>query len=635
MLSLVLFFFVIAGLPAMCAVRSGRRFEETLPISCAVLVLTAYILGLLGLLRIAHGAAVCLSLLCWLWALVLLLKKKSSWKAALRRFFTPAFFLYLLLFFYLAVLNYGRMAAEFDALSHWADVVKAMVQTGALSTSPMSHSTFQSYPPGMSLFQYLSEKLSILCGGDFAEWKLYHAFQVFVLAFLFPFFRNLEFKKVSGWLLAAACLLAPAFLFSNIYRHIYVDPVLGIVAASGLAMLLLEKRRDDGYLPAYVLLCAAMLVLIKDAGVSFAVLLLVIYGVAEFQADGRRFLPWLKAWKGKGLLALCAVLLPWASWKLSIRLNGAAVAYPDRISLVQLLKVLLFQDQSYRKDVRDLFWTGLLENGSSASLSGIGLTYIVLFALLLTAFLFVLKRCRRRYPERARLFAWVFWLKLAELALYLLGILVMYLFKFSAYEALQLASMERYIAVPLLSIWLTTVFLAMTLIQEGTGDRSLLAAVLFCAVLLGTPPETLINLSNRESVTRSAEARAPITALEQAFDAQYSGEPARIYFLSQEDTEYYLYMTKFSFRPHAVSAPLGWSLGEPFYEGDVWTRPTTPEQLRQELREHYDFLAVYHMNEDFRSRFAGLFADPAQIGANRIYAVDGETGQLTLFAQLG
>ena len=632
MLSLLVFFLMIAALPALCAVASDRTFEETLPISCAALVLTLYCTALLGLRHMGLGVVFALCCLLVFHALRLLVQKRRDWRAAARRFFTPAFFLYLLLFFYLAVLHYGRLAWEFDALSHWADVVKAMVQTGQLSTSPLARSTFQSYPPGMSLFQYLAEELAILCGGEYADWRLYHAFQVLLLAFLLPFLRDLRFRQVSGWLLAAALFLAPTFLFDRVYSFIYVDPVLGVLAGSGLAMLLLETRRDDGYLPLYVLSTAALLILIKGAGLLYAITLVLLFALSVLRGEGglgER----LRSRRFTLLAALGALLLPWGSWKLKVALSGAAVAYPDKVSLIELLRVLSFQDQSYRKDVRDLFWTGLLENGSGAAISGVGLTYIVLIALLLTAFLFVLKRCRERFPEREALFRWVFWLKLAELALYLLGLLVMYLFKFSAYEALQLASMQRYVAVPLLSIWLLTLLLAMALIQGGRGDRNLLAALLFCTVLLTTPPQSLIRLSNREAVAQSVENRAGVTALEQSFSARYDGPPARIYFLSQADNEYHFYMGKYGFRPHSVSSPLGWSLGGPFYEGDVWSRPCESEALRQRLLSDFDFLLVYQMNEDFAERFSGLFADPAEIGPMRIYAVDSAAGLLRLYAQ--
>ena len=44
MLSLLIFFLMIGALPALCAVVSDRKFEETLPLSCAALALTLYLI---------------------------------------------------------------------------------------------------------------------------------------------------------------------------------------------------------------------------------------------------------------------------------------------------------------------------------------------------------------------------------------------------------------------------------------------------------------------------------------------------------------------------------------------------------------------------------------------------------------
>ena len=631
MLSLMLFFLLISALCLTGAVERDRKYEEMLPLSCSALVLSLYVTALLGLRRLGISVVICLSFLSALHALLQLLRKKRSWKAALGNFFTPGFFLYLLAFFYLAVLNYGRLCYEFDALSHWGDVVKAMVQTGALSTSPLTHSTFQSYLPGVSLFQYLSEEMNVLLGGGFAEWRLYHGFQVFVLAFLFPALKDLNFKKPWAWLCALALVLAPTFLFGGIYRFLYVDPVLGVLSASGLAAILLEKRRD-GFYRARVLSNAAVLVLVKDAGLAFALIQVVLFLLAERMADGRAPLRWIREKWALCLAAAASLLLPWGLWKLSIRMNNAAVAFPGKVDLGQLLRILTFRDDSYRKTIRDLFLSGLIENASTASLLGNSLSYVLAFALILTAFLFISKRCIRRFPERAQLFRTLYWMTVLELILYMLGILIMYLFKFSEYEAMQLASMERYVAVPLLSVWLLTVLLAVGLIAEGGLDRNMLAALLLCTVLAGTPNTALQGLVNREVVGSSIAARQPITVLQEAFTARYQGAPAQIYFLSQEDTEYARFMAKFSLRPHTVSADLGWSLGEPFYEGDVWTRPCEPEALREELLAHYDFLMIHRMNEDFAERFGGLFEKPEDIGPDRIFAVNRESGLLELYA---
>ena len=627
MLALLLFFLLLLCPCLPLCLLTQRRFEEVLPVSAALLVLPLFALGLVGLLPWGLPLLGVLALGALVWGLLLWRRRPAPRRAGAARVFSPAFFLFTALFFYFAALDYGRLAWEFDALSHWADVVKAMVQLGVLSVSPLSRSTFQSYPPGLSLFQYLEEALAVRTGGGYADWRLYHAFQVFVLCFLFPGMARLDFRRVSGWLGAAALLLAPCCLFSGVYGFLYVDPVLGILAGSGLCQLLLEERRD-GFFRARLLLTLALLVLVKDAGAFYALTLTLLYLIAELLPDGRPFAQRLREKRARLLCAVAAPALLLALWKLAVRLSGAAVAYPDPVSLGELLRLLSFRDHSYRAGIRDSLWMALLENGSGAAVSGIGLTYLVLIVLLFAGLLWVLKAAIRRFPQRAALLRWAYWLKLAELGLYLLALLILYCFKFSPYEGQQLASLSRYLAVPLLSVWLTVLAAALELLRTGRRDRDLGAALLLCLVLLCTPPESLIQLTNRGQVAQSVANRAPITQLEQRVRALVPAEEARIYFISQEDTEYPLYMTKYSLRPLAVSAPLGWSLGESFYEGDVWTRACAPEALRETLLADYDYLLIHRVNEAFAVRYAALFADPAEIAPDSLYAVDRAAGTL-------
>ena len=632
MLSLLLFFGVGAALPALCAVKGRRRFEEALPLGCMLLTLLLLLLGLLGLLRQSAAAVLAVSAACYLMALVELLRNTGGRREALKRLFTPGFFLFFLLFFYFFALNKGRLVWEFDGLSHWGDVVKAMLDTGVLSTSPLSHSTFQSYPPAMSLFQYLAQALNRLCGGGFEEWRLYHAYQVFFVSFLFPFLGRLDFRRIYAWLAFAAAFLAPTFLFDNVYGALYVDPFLGMVSGAGLAALLLAETEDRGA-RLFVLLCAATLTLSKESGLLLGGVLAAAFWAAELGRTEGGPVARLKACWPRLLAGLGSVLLPWGLWRLSIRLNHAHVNFSEPIHWGQLLRILTFRDASYRKVIRDGFVTALLEAPSSASFGGVSLSFVLLFALGLAALLYVCKRQIRRQPEKRNLYRAVWWLVLGQLALFLFALLVMYLFKFSEYEARQLASLERYVAVPMLSVWMLTAFLTVDLISRSRGDRNLAAALVFALVLCCTPASSLHALTNREAVNWSVELRKPLNDLAKCFREAGPGEEQRLYFIDQGESEYPFYMAKFSFRPHWVSSPLGWSLGEPFFEGDVWTRPATAEQLRQTLLADYDYVILYQVNDSFRETFGGLFAEAEDIGPMRIYAVDRESGTLRLFAR--
>lgn len=621
-MGLLLFFAALSAGSALGAALWGRKYEELLPVTGMTLVLLLFLCGLIGLLGPGVLLALLLCAAAWLAALAHALRKKRL-AAAARAFFTPNFFLFCCLFVYFWLLNHGRLAYSFDELSHWADVVKAMCQIDALSTSPLSNSTFQSYPPGISLFQYFEQKLTILCGGGFTEGLLYHGFQVFLVSLILPFLKDLDYRRLYAWPVAAALLLSPGFLFETVYLNLLVDPLLGLLSAAGLAAILLTERRDGLY-RAFVLLCAAMLVLVKPAGLMLALFLAAAYVLAE--------LPDRKKTLTAALCALAAVLLPWALWQLSIRLNAAAVAFPDRVSLPLLLRVLLGRDDSYRKTVRDLFLTGLIEIESSASFLGVTPSHPLLFAALPAALLWAGRQLCRRESGKRRLFRRIWLLLLAELLVYLFGLLVTYLFKFGEYEAIRLASFARYLAIPLLSWWMLTLFITVSLFRDARFDRSLAAAALLVLILACTPNKVLLSLSNREAVGRSRETRAPFTQLYEGFAAAYDGEPARMYLISQEDTEFEYFLTKFSFRPNAVTAPLGWTLGQPFYEGDIWTRDVSAEQLRETLQADYDFLILRRCNDSFRVRFGSLFAEPAHITENSVYRVDPASGLLVWYA---
>ncbi|MBO5555957.1 MAG: hypothetical protein J5927_02115, partial [Oscillospiraceae bacterium] len=612
--------------------RGRCRFEEALPLGCMLLTLLLFLLGLLGLLGLSAAAVLILCAACYLLALAELVRNRDGRREALRRFFTPGFFLFAFLFLYFFALDKGRLVWEFDGLSHWGDVVRAMFDTGALSTSSRTHSAFQSYPPAVSLFQYLAQALNRLCGGGFEEWRLYHAYQVFFVSFLFPFLRRLDFRRIYAWLAFAVCFLAPTFLFESVYSALYVDPFLGMVSGAGLAAVLLAEREDRGA-RLFVLLCAATLTLSKESGLLLGVILIAAFWAAELDRAEGGVAARLKTCRGALLAVVGSVLLPWGLWQMSIRLNHAHVNFSEPVDWGQLLRILTFRDGSYRKEIRDSFVTALLGAPSSASFRGISLSFVLLFALGLTALLYVCKRQIRRQPEKRNRYRAVWWLVLVQLALFLFALLVMYLFKFSEYEARQLASLERYVAVPMLSAWMLTAFLTVDLIGQSRGDRNLAAVLVFTLVLCCTPASALHALTNREEVGYAASLRQPINDLAACFREADPGEEQRLYFIDQGESEYPFYMAKFSFRPHWVSSPLGWSLGEPFFEGDVWTRPATAEQLRQTLLADYDYVILYQVNDSFRENFAALFDREQDIGPMRIYAVDRESGTLRLFAR--
>ena len=72
-------------------------------------------------------------------------------------------------------------------------------------------------------------------------------------------------------------------------------------------------------------------------------------------------------------------------------------------------------------------------------------------------------------------------------------------------------------------------------------------------------------------------------------------------------------------------------MGQPFYEGDIWTVEKTPKQWREELKSNVDYVAIYHLNEYFMENYSEVFEKPEEIRENGIYKVNKETGTLSLY----
>ncbi len=76
-------------------------------------------------------------------------------------------------------------------------------------------------------------------------------------------------------------------------------------------------------------------------------------------------------------------------------------------------------------------------------------------------------------------------------------------------------------------------------------------------------------------------------------------EEDNMYLVSQGDSGFCYFVIRFNVRPKALTASLGWSLGEPRYDGDIWTRDVSCEDLHEELLANYDYLAIFSKDDGF------------------------------------
>ena len=612
-----------------------KKSEDLLPITCAAIVLVLFLCGILGILKQGIFLVLILSAILWGYSIFFLFKQKS-WREFGNSFGTPALCIFIAAYIVLTYTNYGMMAASWDEFSHWADIVKAMVSIDDFGTNPLAQSMFQSYPPGMALFQYFFQKVYLLLnkGELFSEWRLYFSYQIFFLSFLLPFLRKLTFKNISVksifnmFIAAVLCCFGPMLIFEDIYIIILIDAFLGLIAGTGMAMIFVREDKDWSY-DAYILLNISMLILAKDAGMLFAIFILITYVLDNifFRTAGKEKKIFC------GVLGVFALLLPKMLWSYNIKSNSASVAFSNKVDAVALFKVIFGIDKtSYRVEVVKNFFEGLFTRCFEISVLNIKIPYIILYVVLIMACYGTYRKYKKWSTGYSRSRKLVLNLLIVEAVVYVLGLCVTYMFKFTEYEAVRIASFERYMHIMLEGIVVFLILLIVHYILNNQNQKYFGVCVL-CIVLALLPWGMIKDVAMRTTVTNTINTRARyIPIIEQVEKiAAETGKELRISVISQESAGYDRLILRYSLRPNKIVGSE--SIGEAFYDGDIWTVEKNAEQWQEEIVNNADYVALYHLNDYFIENYAEVFENPEEIHENGLYQVNKETGLLTLCAE--
>ena len=149
----LLFLFSISSGSVFAAVLWKKEFEDILPITVSGIILSLFLGGTTGYLKESFWIVFFITLLLWGTAIFFIFQKRSI-KDLMKPFFSESFWIFLLVYFGLNFVLVFMKMHEWDEFFHWGTVVKAMVQTNSLGTSPQAHMIYGSYPLGMVLFQY-------------------------------------------------------------------------------------------------------------------------------------------------------------------------------------------------------------------------------------------------------------------------------------------------------------------------------------------------------------------------------------------------------------------------------------------------------------------------------------------------
>lgn len=598
MLSIIIFLLVISAFSVFAAFRYEKDYELTIATGCLGIIIFMYLFGLLGLLK--PGAVFVCLLAAGLYLATVINCYKSMQngdsafiKNGLSHLFSTGFFVFCASAIVFIYISCGRLAIAVDEFSHWLQTVKIMATIDAFGTREGSWATFASYPPAMSLLQYLLEKLSRFCGAvEFSEWKPFFVYKLFGVAVMLPFLsfakRSVR-KNIVNVVLWIGLLIIPISLFPDYYSSLYIDGILGVMCGSGFAAVLLWKEKDWLYNGYIVLLCS-VLAITKDIGILLSAFIFIEYLVDFLARCGFKFR--FESIKDAanyylGLLSpMLGFLITKSLWALEVNSHDVIKKFSAKIDLNVLIRVILGDEISYYREVLTSYKQAALLSPLFFDLFEFNYKSLILFVSLINIAMLVILYKRGTVGGVQAAIGVI--APTLLMVLYILGLLPMYIFKFEKSEALAMASFDRYMGIVVLAAMLAGWIYIKFVLEEITDKHKLIIfySVLAISYMGWTYRTNIKNLFNGESIAYSVAYRTNSTIL-----------AGKILDICGSDDKIALFTTAFN---HSEASMINFTT-EPYCEvHDNW---------QEDGLESYDYVAVLNPNDELKAEYSYLFDD--------------------------
>lgn len=465
-----------------------------------LLPLTAIVLLLAGIL---------LALLSW--------KNRSSY----RDFLCPGYLFFAVACLYFLFLFKGQVFNSYDNFSHWALVVKQMLQTDRFPNFQDDIILFQSYPLGSSVFvYYVSKMISTVSEGCrmFAQTML-------ILSMLLPLFAFTRKQKAANTILVIG---ASVFVLSynNWPTDLLVDTLLPVTGAAGFLLLERELSQEKKCTWLTVPL-AVSVILIKNSGIFFWALIALRLLSTWIPNRKTARKSELLSWSSVVLLPLFFLLL----WKKHVE-----YVFSSGMTALHSMSVQAYASNIQEKSSEVLSeimtaFTGRFLSGRS-----------FLFLLLILSFAAVLS-CL--WKQNLRLWGKTALIITAVFLAYQLGNLGMYFFSMPVGEAVVMAGYDRYYRTIIIWCFVYVISCVLRWLDEqkpvSAGVLVLLLLVLFHGMgasldILKSQPEN----STRAELERIMDTYALVPS------------PACLIYIPADDSWYTYHLAKYVFYSNTI-----------------------------------------------------------------------------------
>lgn len=434
-------------------------FRKNSKINCyffpsLTIALQTTILFAAGLLNILQEMTIILSLIGLLSFGYSMYKEKGI--TFLKSYFNIGFFFLAITSFIMLVFVKGKIFSNYDNFSHWAIVVKNMINTNRYPNFEDSIIEFQEYPLGSATYIYFFSKLVSINESIQMFAQIY-----MMLTCILPIFIFCKKNNVYNFV-ALLTMTNFFFVYNTSVTNLLVDTLLPIVAMCSMLYAYFYGRAASGKTEMFF--CSfylIQLIQIKNSGIFFVVLI-CLWLLINIKNDKRIILR---------LKCIAAPFLSLVLWHKHCKYVFASAASSKHAMTITNYKSV-FGEKTI-EDIR-LICMSMIKFATTWKDAWFTFAFVILVGVMV----FFLAKNERSTYLKISILSFVLYV------VYQCGMLTMYLFSMPGKEATSLAGNTRYTKTLLIVIlYLTMIVVVKTISNEQIKKIKVLVATAFIILL--------------------------------------------------------------------------------------------------------------------------------------------------------
>lgn len=582
-------------------------FELAAVYSFSFLLITAFVVGLFGLLSIFKY----LMLIYILYKIYYIYRQfkenKTKIKDELNNFFDSSFIILNIMFILSILFGAGLYVHVYDEYSHWAYDAKAMIYYSKFGTSQEIMLKTKSYAPIFTVWHYI---VSIFEG--FSEHNLYVGLNILISIYLLPTFTYLKNNNLFIKILGVISIIFSCYMFGGVYSYnnLYVDLAITVIFSSSVIVYFISQDQNTD-LKKLLILLLIILTLSKPNGFVIAfILYLIIFlhnftniSVKSFKELFKNIISLLKKYKSY----LLTIIITFALWRLYLLITSKiTIDYYDCIIMPDGLKSDLKFKLNY--DFVNSFVRKVLASFDKTCIWG--LIPLTLYQYLLVSSIAIYLLFYKITNDVKKALLKIIPFIISYIAFFFVTVLSIFV-AMSQYEASNLASFERYLNWYNVAIILFIILLALRVESKKSIYIKVIVLGYIClSIPFSSIYSFIISPAKSESYNVYVERTKKVELLN-----KYTPKNSLIYVIDQKDTDgimamWYTRYYAFPRKNNASSSAISWKIKTSANKDDLRDWGLTAKKWENHLKKYkFDYVFLYSADKLFFEKTKYMYED--------------------------